>query len=88
MINKWTIAGVVIAFLLTSYNIIRTTTKYNNAQCDGKISTLQKKHADETIQIQQITIEQLDKNVKTVIKAKKIAENNRNLARDELIDKL
>jgi len=84
MLNKWTIAGVgfVAALLLTAYNSARITNKI----CDGKISTLQKKHAEETIQIQQETIEQLDRNVKTVIKSKKIAEVNRNIDRDKLID--
>jgi hypothetical protein len=63
MINKWTIAGIgfLAALLFTAYNSARIATKL----CDAKISALEKKHADETIQIQQITIEQLDKNVKT-----------------------
>jgi len=74
MLNKWTIAGVgfIAALLFTAYNSSRITNKI----CDGKISALQKKHADETIQIQQETIEQLDKNVKIKTKQSKFIVNN------------
>jgi len=74
MINKWTIAGVgfVAALLFTAYNSARITNKF----CDAKISTLQKKHAEEALQIQQITIEQLDKNVKIKTKQSKFIAND------------